>query len=151
MSAMPGTPAAIAEQYRASNPMENCTINEATAFGAYMASLGMPYDSLVAIETNATQSPANEIPLPQLQSMGISGDSERMYIFGKVAGVGHNIGLSKALIAGLDGVASFTKLWADMHPGSSQAEAAAAVLSVPSTAAAITADLNKLKASAGLV
>lgn len=148
---MPGTIAAIVEQYQSTNPIENCTINEAKKFADYVASLGMPYDSLVAIQTNATQTPADEIPVVQLQSMGVGGDDNRLYIFGKTGPTGHNIGLSKALIAGLDGVLSFTKLWADRNPGSSPAEAAAAVLSVPSTAAAITADLNKLKASAGLV
>lgn len=146
----PGTIAAIVDQYHASNELENCTMNEAVKFGSYMASLGMPYDSLVAIQTNAAMTPADETPLQNLQAMGVSGDDSRMYIFGKAAGRAFNIALSKQLIAGFDGVLSFTKLYDDRNPGSIAADAAAAVMNVPSTQAVIVADLNGLKKAAGL-
>lgn len=144
-----GTPQAFIESLQAPNFLENISTQKALKFGAYLGSLGLGFDSIVAIQGQPGTDGAQEFALANLAAAGISQDVA-LYLFGKNGGDYHNVALGVQLIAGIDPINSYIKLYADRNPGSTIGQAMGALFQLNVVHDPVVKALSKLKADTGI-
>lgn len=150
MTPQPGTPLALIQSLQAPNFMDNISIQKALAYQAYLNQIGLPFDSMVVQQTNGASSPDQTFTFASLQSMGID-QSAPLYCQGIAKGTSYTIALEIQLIAGQDGSTSYMKLYNERNPGTTQADALAAMNQIPAIADANTKFLNNAKTSNGIM
>lgn len=150
MQAQPGTPQAFENSIRAENATNNCSIENALKYKTWADGLNVGFTSLVVIQTNQTMSDAQEFNLSQVQQMGVNQQSP-VYIFGVANNDHFNIGLELLLIAGDDGENSYVKVYNLRNPGSTRADALAALTQVDAVNKPVLDILNAMKRKAGLL
>lgn len=142
----------LVSKFAAPDPGENCSIKEAQDFASYLASVGMPFTEVVALQgTESGPVGADEAKIAYLQAMGVT--DEPLYLWGKIGADDshmYNIAKERALIANANGENAFAEIWGEHNQGHTQADAFAAIFNVPTVAALAFAELNRLKSAAGL-
>ncbi len=144
-----GTPQAFIESLQAPNFLENTSIQKALKFNVYLTGLGLAFDSIVAIQGSPGTDAAQEFPLATLTAAGISQDVV-LYLFGVNGSEYHNIALEIQLIAGVDPINSYIKLYDDRNPGSTIGQAMGALFQLPTVHDPVVKALGKLKADTGI-
>lgn len=147
----------LIEKYTAPNSAENCTIAEAQAFAAYMASVGMPYDTLIAQQTGGM--PADAVALSVLLAKGVPSNVPLLCVGENQQAspdgadplvIGETIALERARLAALDGANGFTALYVQRHPGATRESAIAAAAQLPVVKDSLPSILEALKTKAGV-
>lgn len=146
--AQPGTFAALEQSLQAPNFQDNTSIQMALAYNEWAKQLGIGFDALVVEQSNSN-GPSNEFPVSQIQVMGIN-QTTPLYVLGVIGEGRYTVALELLLIAGVDGMNSYVKVFALRHPGSSVQDALAALTQVESIRASLLTKLNASKKAAGL-
>lgn len=149
MQAQPGTFAALEQSLQAPNFQDNTSIQMALGYNAWATELGIGFDALV-VEQSHGNDPTNEFPISQIQVMGINQQTP-LYVLGIKDNVRYTVALELLRIAGMDGMNSYTAVYAIRKPGSSAADALAALTQVPVIRDPMVTKLNQLKKFNGLL